>query len=232
MNILLVEDEEKIAAFIKQILEGENFHVTVCESVEDVLEKGHEDQHDLVILDLMFGGKPGEYLLQQMRKARSNIPVLVLSALGQISKKIEMLNLGADDYLTKPFDAQELIARINALYRRYLESEPADQKKYGDLIFARKQNKIMRGKKEEFLTKKEGDVLDMLIQHRGHAVRTEDILLKVWQAKRGYHSNIVQATIRRLRKKIDSGFTHKLIRNIHGIGYMIVLPAKKAEQVE
>lgn len=222
MNVLLIEDEHKIASFIEQILESEQMSVTTCDSVEDAVSHGYPDRHDVIILDLMLRGKPGEYLVGSLRKSRNNIPILVLSALGQISKKIELLNLGADDYLTKPFDAEELIARVHALYRRYLETKQDLEMKLGDLIFYRKQNRVMRGGKEIFLTQKEGDVLDLLIRHQGKAVRTEDILMKVWQAKQGYHSNIVQATIRRLRKKIDDGFDYKLIRNIHGVGYMIV----------
>lgn len=221
MNVLLIEDEEKIAAFIEQVLESEKMEVTVCDSVEEAMGSNYPERHDIIILDLMLRGKPGEYLVNVLRKSRSNIPILVLSALGQINKKIELLNLGADDYLTKPFDAEELIARVNALYRRYLETKQDREMVLGDLVFYRKQNRAVRGDKEIFLTQKEGDVLDLLIRHQGKAVRTEDILMKVWQAKQGYHSNIVQATIRRLRKKIDDGFSHKLIRNIHGVGYMI-----------
>lgn len=230
MNILLVEDDQKIASFIRHVLESEKYSVTVCDSVESAIDDGFHEQNDLIILDLMLGGKPGEYLIEYVRKNRSTVPILVLSALSQISKKVAMLNLGADDYLTKPFDAQELIARVNALYRRYLDSERDENFVCGDLVFYRRQNKIERAGNEAYLTKKEGDVLDLLMQQKGKAVRGEDILMKVWQAKQGYHSNIVQATIRRLRKKIDSGHAYKLIRNIHGIGYMMALPEERVEK--
>lgn len=222
MKVLLVEDEKNIADFIKEILESEKIPVTVSESVEKALKNNYPDDHDVIILDLMLEGKSGDALVESVRKAHSSIPILVLSALSQISKKVELLNLGADDYMTKPFDAEELIARVNALYRRHLESSSADEVIIDDLKFIRKQNKIIRGGRSEYLTKKEGEVLDLLIKNQGNVVRTEDLLLKVWQAKKGYHSNIVQATIRRLRKKIDSGFDHKFIRNVHGIGYMFV----------
>ncbi|MBD3328833.1 response regulator [Candidatus Peregrinibacteria bacterium] len=222
MKILLVEDEKNIADFIKEILESEKISVTTADSVEKALKNNYSDDHDVIILDLMLEGKSGDGLVESLRKAHSSIPILVLSALSQISKKVELLNLGADDYMTKPFDAEELIARVNALYRRHLESSSADEVIIDDLKFIRKQNKIIRGGRSEYLTKKEGEVLDLLIKNQGNVVRTEDLLLKVWQAKKGYHSNIVQATIRRLRKKVDSGFDHKFIRNVHGIGYMFV----------
>jgi two-component system copper resistance phosphate regulon response regulator CusR len=227
MKILLIEDEEKLATFVQQVLENEKMSVTVCDSVEVAIANGYHESNDLIILDLMLPGKPGDFLISTLRKARNNVPILVLSALTQIGKKIEMLNLGADDYLAKPFDAEELIARIYALYRRYLESKQDEKTSSGDVEFYRKQNKIIRAGREIFLTQKEGSVFDLLFRQEGKAVRTEDILMKVWHAKQGYHSNIVQATIRRLRKKIDSGFPHKLIRNIHGIGYMIMLERER-----
>ena len=224
MKILVVEDEEKIASFIQEILEHEGNLVTTCDSIEEVTKKGYEMTHDLIILDLMLAGKRGEFFVKEVRKRRLNIPILVLSALGRISNKIELLNLGADDYMTKPFDAEELIARINAMYRRYLQMERKDQIGYAGFTFFRKQNKIKREGKVIVLTKKEGELLEFLLQNEGKTVRTEDIIRKIWGAKITYHSNVVQATIRRLRKKVDEGFSHKLIENRHGIGYCLNLP--------
>ncbi len=221
MKILIVEDEEKITHFIRSVLEAEGNQVTICDSVEQVLKHGHENTHDLIILDLMLPGKRGEYLLQNIRKKKINVPVLVLSALSRIGNKIELFNLGADDYLTKPFDALELIARINALYRRYLQMERKDQIKVGPITFQRKQNKILRENKEIQLTKKEGELFEFLLQNRGKTVRTEDIIRKIWGSKVNNHSNVVQATIRRLRKKVDEDFSEKLIRSCHGIGYVL-----------
>jgi len=227
MKILVIEDEEKIASFIQKVLEQEGNLITVCDSIEEVNKKGYEMTHDVIILDLMLAGKRGEFFVKEIRKHRLNIPILVLSALGRISNKIELLNLGADDYMTKPFDAEELIARVNAIYRRYLQMERKDQLSYGDFTFFRKQNKIKRQGKEIVLTKKEGELLEFLLQNEGKTVRTEDIIRKIWGAKITYHSNVVQATIRRLRKKVDSGFENKLIENRHGIGYCINLPTTK-----
>lgn len=225
MKILVIEDEEKIASFIKNILEQERNLVTICDSIEDAIKHGYEMTHDLIILDLMLVGKRGDVYVKEIRKKRLNIPILVLSALSRISNKIELLNLGADDYMTKPFDPEELIARINAMYRRYLHMERKDQVNMGAFTFYRKQNKIKREGKEIVLTKKEGELLEFLLQNEGKTVRTEDIIRKIWGAKITYHSNVVQATIRRLRKKVDDGFEYKLIENHHGIGYCLNLPA-------
>ncbi len=223
MKILVIEDEEKIASFIQNVLEVEGNTVTTCESIEDASTHGYEMTNDIIILDLMLPGKRGEFYVKEIRKKRLNVPILVLSALNRISNKIELLNLGADDYMTKPFDAEELIARVNAIYRRNLHTERKDQLSYGDFTFYRNQNKIKRNGKEITLTKKEGELLEFLLQNEGKTVRTEDIIRKIWGAKITYHSNVVQATIRRLRKKVDEGFKHKLIENRHGIGYCINL---------
>lgn len=223
MKILVIEDEEKIASFIQTVLKNEGNFVTVCDSIEKAAEHQYEGTHDLIVLDLMLRGKRGEFYVKEIRKKRLNIPILVLSALSRIEDKIELLNIGADDYMTKPFDAQELIARVNAMYRRYLQSERKDQLNYGDFSFYQKQNKVKREGKEIILTKKEGELLEFLLQNKGKTVRTEDIIRKIWGAKPTYHSNIVQATIRRLRKKMDTGFSHKLIENRHGIGYSLTL---------
>lgn len=227
MKILLIEDEEKIAKFIRSVLESERNLVTVCDSIEEASKHGYEITHDLIILDLMLAGKRGEFYVKDIRKKRLNVPILVLSALGRISNKIELLNLGADDYMTKPFDADELIARVNAVYRRYLAMERKDHMKFGNFEFYRKQNKIKREGKEIVLTKKEGELLELLLQNKGKTVRMEDIVRKIWGSKITYHSNVVQATVRRLRGKVDSGFETKLIENRHGIGYCLNLPEKK-----
>lgn len=224
MKILVIEDEEKILKFLEHVLTHEGHEVTLCESADDALENDYIVNHDLVILDLMLEGIQGDEFVQKIRKSKSNIPILVLSALGQISTKIDLLKMGVDDYMTKPFDAGELIARLEALYRRYLEIDVKDEEDYGEIKFYRKQNKVVRHGKEILLTNREGDLLAHLLKNEGKTVRTEDILAKVWHAKMGYHSNIVQATIRRLRKKIDEGFKFPLIRNVHGIGYSVVLP--------
>lgn len=227
MKILLIEDEEKIAKFIRSVLESEKNLVTVCDSIEEASKRGYEITHDLIILDLMLAGKRGEFYVKDIRKKRLNVPILVLSALGRISNKIELLNLGADDYMTKPFDADELIARVNAVYRRYLAMERKDHMKFGNFEFYRKQNKIKREGKEIVLTKKEGELLELLLQNKGKTVRMEDIVRKIWGSKITYHSNVVQATVRRLRGKVDMGFETKLIENRHGIGYCFNLPEKR-----
>lgn len=224
MRILVVEDEQQIADFLRDVLEQEGYRVTHCTSIEEVLDHDYGMSHDFIILDLMLNGAPGDELVRMLRKAGSKIPILVLSALGQIQSKIDLINLGADDYMVKPFDAQELLARIRASHRRYLEINDVDEETHGDITFYWRQNKLKRGKDLIQLTKKEGELMHFLMQHKGQTVSIEDLLLKVWSSKPGYQSNVVPSTIRRLRRKIDSDYDHKLIENVHGIGYRLVLP--------
>ena len=227
MKILVIEDEKQIADFLLEVLEKEHFVVTVVSNIEEALKQQLPSHHDLIILDLMLPGKGGEVLVQELRKQMRNIPIIVVSALSQIATKIDLMNMGADDYVTKPFDAKELIARINALYRRYLKNKNTDKETYGEITFYWKQNRVEREGKTILLTKKEGELLQFLLENRGLTVRIEDILMRVWQAKVGFTSNVVQSTIRRLRNKIDADFKHKIIRNVHGIGYVLILPEDK-----
>lgn len=224
MKVLILEDEVKLAEYTAEILSKEGYETTTCVSIEEAIKKGLEFEHDIIILDLMLVGKGGEHLVEHLRKNKSKVPVLVLSALDQINTKVSLINMGADDYMTKPFDDAELVARVNALHRRYLDTSYEDKQEFGDIAFYWKQNKLVRGAKEISLTNKEADLFHFLLQNNGKTVKVEDILKKVWQTKVGYHSNVVQSTIRRLRRKVDSDFDHKLIHNVHGVGYTMIIP--------
>ncbi len=223
MKILVLEDEKQLAEFIQKILEHEEHMVTVCPSIEEAMKHSYYDTHDLIILDLMLEGKSGDVLVKDLRSRKNNIPILVLSALSGVHSKVELLSQGADDYLTKPFDAQELLARIKALYRRHLDNgeQHEDFKQFESLTFFYKENRVIREGKVILLTEKECELLLYLIQNKGRTVRIGDILSKVWSSHARYHSNIVQSTVRRLRNKLDRGFSKRILKNIHGIGYIL-----------
>lgn len=226
MKILVLEDEEQLANFIQKVLEKYGFDLTISDSIDEVIEKKYYLSHDLIILDLMLKGDRGETLLRKVRHQNCKVPVLVLSALSQIQTKIELINMGADDYMVKPFHADELVARINALYRRYLEikSDNEDEEEHGSITFFWKRNKLNRSGVEIQLSKKEAELLKVLLHHESEVVTTEELLTQVWGGRIGYQSNVVQSTVRRLRKKIDSDFETALIENIHGIGYRLSIP--------
>ena len=226
MDILLVEDNKETSDYLQEKLTDEGFAVSVCASADEVFNKRLELNHDLIILDLMLDKERGDKVVKQLRKKKNNIPILVLSSLVQTSTKVDLFTLGADDYMTKPFNFQELMARIRALHRRTLETRSDDGENYGEITFYWKQSKLIRKGKEIRLTNKEGDLLKLLLRNEGKTVRSEDILQKVWQINKGHHSNILQSMVRRLRKKLDAGFGHALIRSVHGVGYCLVLPGK------
>lgn len=224
MNILIVEDEEELSSYLQSILARNGYKSTVAECIEEVITEGLAFKHDLIILDLMLNGERGDKLVKHLREKENSTPVLVLSALGQIRTKIQLINLGADDYLVKPFDPEELLARVKALHRRSARiSELRDEEKFGDLTYFHKQKKVLRGNKEILLTKQENLLFEFLLRNNGKVVPTDDILKKVWKNQIGYHSNIIPATVRRLRQKLDEGFEHPLIRNVHGVGYILLL---------
>lgn len=221
MNILLVEDNKELADFLKFILESKDNKVIVCNSVEKVIKNGYQKTpHDLVILDLILKGKGGEALISEFKKNTYKIPIFVLSALSDLKTKIEVMNLGADDYLTKPFDTEELLARLKALFRSYKHLKSPEVEKFKELSYYRKERGVERNGKRISLTPKENEIFEMLLRNKGKTVPKED-LLNLWNTKPGYHSNIVSSLMRRLRKKIDGDFSEKLIINNHGIGYSI-----------
>lgn len=225
MNILVIEDEHDLAAFLKTVLERNGYAVTLLDSIEEAIQQDYASSHDLVVLDLILKGEGGEVFVRRLRQEGNSVPILILSALGQIRTKIDLINLGADDYLTKPFDEEELIVRIKALHRRSHQNQIdfLDEEVFGAVKFYPRQCKLVREGKEIVLTRRESELFTLLLQKRGHVVSFDELLKKVWKARPGYQSNVVQATVRRLRNKVDFGFTDPLIQNIHGVGYTLNL---------
>ena len=221
MRILLIEDEKDLVYFLKKILVNSGHFIDAYESYEQFQEADKGDHYDLLILDLMLQGMQGADIVKDLRRKNVRMPVLILSAISKTPTKTELLNLGADDYLTKPFDVEELMARVKALGRRSVGNAYQDELVYADLTFSPKEHTVTRNNQKIYLTEKEGKLLYELMQNPDKVVRTADLLQMVWQASSGSQSNVVQATVRRLRKKIDTGFKIKLIHNIHGIGYSI-----------
>lgn len=221
MKILLIDDENELVFYVKKILVNAGNEVKSFGSLHEIMNEDFRWDFDVVILDLLLPEIPGKELINKMRKEKNQTPVLILSAVGEPLSKTDLLNLGADDYLTKPFDSQELLARVNALHRRAPNHSYVDQQAFGDYIFCRKENRIQKGEKEIFLTERESEVLDILLKSKGKTIRTTDLLQKIWHVNEGFHSNVVQATVHRLREKLLDGFGEDFITNIHGVGYRI-----------
>lgn len=234
MRILLVEDDKRMAEIVSETLESRDHEVVACHSMQQAVPGVFSERFDLIILDLILGKQRGESLVMQLRKKKIDTPILVTSALGEIVIKVNLFELGADDYLEKPFDQNELLVRAEALQRRCQKNSPqCEEEDYEGVVFDWKHNEVVRGGVRIPLTRKQGELLRLLVTSHGKTVKTEDILQKIWKVRSGYHSNIVQSMIRRLRRQLDTGFPHKLIRNVHGVGYSLVLPETEEElQVE
>ncbi|HTR18897.1 MAG TPA: response regulator transcription factor [Candidatus Paceibacterota bacterium] len=223
MRVLIVEDEKRIADFLKESLEAEYFAVDVVDDGDKGAYYAQINDYDLIILDIMLPKKDGFEVLHELRSVGITIPILVLSVKSETVKKVDFLNAGADDYLTKPFVLSELLARIRALLRRPQKTE-AEVFAVGDLTLNVKAGKVTRGKRDIYLTRKEFMLLRYLMQNEGSIISRGMILEHVWDMSADIFSNTIESHILSLRKKLgDTGKT-RLIQTVPGRGYKIEAP--------
>jgi DNA-binding response OmpR family regulator len=220
MRLLLVEDEEKVAAFIVRGLEAERFAVDVATDGRSAIELSNAYQYDLVILDLMLPEISGTEVLRRIRQNDSHVPVLVLTARDALGDKIEHFELGADDYLTKPFAFAELLVRIKALLRRGAVSR-SNVLRVADLELDRLSQQVKRAGRRVELTGKEYALLEYLMLSAGRVLSRTMIIEHVWDQSFDGATNIVDVYVRHLRNKVDEGQERKLIRTVRGVGYAI-----------
>ncbi len=219
MRILLVEDEKNVAAFIKKGLEEEFYAVDVAGNGTDGLFLATSNDYDLVILDIMLPGIGGIEICKQMREKGVRTPVLMLTAIDSVSSKVEGLESGADDYLTKPFAFSELLARIKALLRR--KAETVGELAIEDLRMDLLTRRVFRGDKEVVLTPKEFSLLEYLLRNKDRVLSRTQIIENIWGYNFDPNSNIVDVHIRFLREKLDTGFDKRLIHTVRGTGYIV-----------
>jgi two-component system, OmpR family, copper resistance phosphate regulon response regulator CusR len=220
MRILLVEDEEKVSRFVARGLTSERFAVDVARDGKSGWELAQTYQYDLVILDLLLPGLTGSEVLHRIRKSKSQVPVLILTARDSLGDKVEHFEAGADDYLTKPFAFAELLVRVKALLRRGPATR-ASVLRVGDLELDRLSQQVKRAGKRVELTSKEYGVLEYLMANTGRVLTRTMILEHVWDQSFDGATNIVDVYVRHLRAKVDDVHEHKLIRTIRGLGYVI-----------
>lgn len=221
MRLLIVEDEESIAKLLKKTLEKEAYavdYLTTGDAGQRRLEMSHDD-YDLAILDMMLPGKSGLEILREVRSQKIDIPILVLTARDDLNDKVAALELGADDYLTKPFSIQELLARIRAILRRPPESLP-NQLEVDDLVLDTKTRQVSRQGKVINLTVKEFALLEYLMRHSNQVVSRNQIVDHLWGYDFMSASNIVDVHIKNLRKKINNR-RRKVLETVRGLGYRI-----------
>jgi len=220
MRILVVEDEKKVSGFIKKGLQEEGYAVDVAFDGKTGLQMAMDRIHDLIVLDIHLPGMDGLSLLHQLRTARVSTPVLLLTVRANIEDKVLGLDSGADDYLTKPFAFQELVARIRALLRRQTE-EKLPVLRFADLTLDPARRVVLRGARKIDLTAKEYALLDYFIRNPGRVLTRTMIVEHVWDYNFDSMTNIIDVYVNYLRRKIDSDREHKLIRTVRGVGYVL-----------
>jgi DNA-binding response OmpR family regulator len=226
MRVLLIEDEEPIADVIKWGLEEAHYSVDVTGDGARGLELATEQEYALILLDVMLPGLSGWDICQRLRARRNLTPILMLTARDALHDRVRGLDLGADDYLTKPFDFPELLARIRALLRRD-KIHRSRVIQVADLEIDTGARRVFRGGQEVSLTEREYTLLEALAMQEGQALTREYVQERVWHDDSSY-SNTVDAYIRLLRKKIDAGHSQKLIQTVHGIGYTLkIMPGEE-----
>jgi DNA-binding response OmpR family regulator len=220
MRILVVEDERKIALFVQRGLKECGFAVDIVHHGDEALEIILNNHFDAVVLDIMLPGRDGLSILRVLRRRSNTVPVLLLTARGEISERVEGLDLGADDYLAKPFSIDELAARVRALNRRN-SGENLVRYRVEDLSLDVATRVARRGSRRIDLTTREFGLLECLMRAPGRVFTRTQLCQHVWEYHFDPESNLVDVYIQRLRRKVDDGETSKLIQTVRGAGYRI-----------
>jgi two-component system copper resistance phosphate regulon response regulator CusR len=220
MRILIVEDEIKAASYLKKGLSEHGFTVDIATTCEDGLHLARSEGYDLIVLDVMLPDRQGWSVVQELRAEGYDLPILFLSARDAVHDRVYGLELGADDYLVKPFAFSELLARIRTLLRRQPQRQ-TDQLQVNDLELDLLRHKARRGGLTLDLTAKEFQLLALLLRRSGEVLSRTFISEQVWGINFDSDTNIVDVAIRRLRKKVDDPFPTKLIHTIRGVGYVL-----------
>ena len=222
MRVLVVEDERKLAQVLSSALQAEHYDVVVAVTGEDGFYRANAELFDLVVLDLMLPGRNGLEILQTLRQRHVETPVLILTARDGIDDRVLGLDLGADDYLVKPFALPELLARFRALLRR---GRPSDvfRLKAADLEVDLVARRVVRGERAIELTGREFDLLEYLLRHQGHLVSREMLARDVWKEPRRATplDNVIDVQMTRLRRKVDVEGAPRLIHTVRGVGFVL-----------
>ena len=221
MNILLIEDEQKVAAFIKKGLEEQFHNVTIAYDGGMGAKLALEQDFELIILDVILPNINGFEVCKQIRQFKKEVPILMLSALGTVNDKVQGLENGADDYLTKPFHFEELLARIKALDRRRSLVLPGTVYQVGDLQMDCYRKTVTRENKMILLTVKEFTLLEVLMYNKNRVLSRVYIAESVWGINFNRGTNLIDVYINYLRTKVDRGYSKQLIHTVIGMGYMI-----------
>ncbi|CAG9165184.1 Transcriptional regulatory protein CusR [Cupriavidus laharis] len=228
MKLLVVEDEAKTGEYLRQGLTEAGFVVDLAANGLDGHHLAMSEAYDLIILDVMLPDVDGWRILQTLRAADNRVPVLFLTARDSVADRVKGLELGADDYLVKPFAFAELLARVRTLLRRGSAQVSVDRVQVGDLVLDLARRRASRGGRRIVLTSKEFSLLELLVRRRGEVLPRSLIASQVWDMNFDSDSNVIDVAIRRLRAKIDDDFDTKLIQTVRGMGYVLEDPKDTA----
>lgn len=224
MKILIVEDEPKTGDYLKQGLVEAGFVVDLVRDGLDGLHHALTQAYDLIILDVMLPGLDGLGVLTGIRRAGKDMPVLFLTARDSVDDRVKGLELGADDYLVKPFAFSELLARVRTLLRRGSKATAAQTLRAADLDLDVMRRRVSRAGKRIDLTAKEFSLLELLLRRQGEVLPRSLIASQVWDMNFDSDTNVIEVAMRRLRAKVDDDFSPKLIRTVRGMGYVLENP--------
>jgi DNA-binding response OmpR family regulator len=220
VKVLIVEDEKRIASFVRKGLEAQGFVVEISQDGDEGYALATSRPYDVLVLDIMLPGRDGLSILRNLRERRIPLPVILLTARSELNERLEGLNLGADDYLTKPFHIEELIARLHAVTRRAAGASQSVLA-VADLTLNLLTRKVTRGDQALELTAREFSLLEHLMRSPGRVLTRVEICERVWDYNFDPGTNLVDVYIQRLRKKVDGASAQKLIETIRGVGYRI-----------
>jgi two-component system copper resistance phosphate regulon response regulator CusR len=224
MKILVVEDETKTGDYLKQGLTEAGFVVDLERDGNDGLHAAMTEQYQLLILDIMLPLRDGWSILKAVRESGNDVPTLFLTARDQVDDRVKGFDLGADDYLVKPFAFSELLARVRSLLRRGKTTEPAVMR-IADMELDLQRRRVTRAGKRITLTAKEFALLELLLRRHDEVLPRSLIASQVWDMNFDSDTNVIEVAVRRLRAKVDDGFEPKLIHTVRGMGYVLETPA-------
>ena len=227
MRLLFAEDDKQLLTAISRGLRESGYEVDQATAGGPALTMAQEGEYDVIILDVLLPGKSGIIVCKSIREAGNKVPILMLTALDAVEQRIAGLDAGADDYLTKPFDFGELLARLRALTRRHRDTAPP-RLVIGDLEIDNERRTVKRGGRDISLTAREFTLLQYLAQHAGRVVTRAELMEHVWDDTQTNYSNIIDVYAGRLRRKIDEGERDAMFATVRGVGFRLEAPTATA----
>lgn len=220
MRVLVIEDEKKVAAFVQNGLAQQGIQAEVCHHGDEGLRRATSEPFDALVLDIMLPGRDGLSIVRKLRAEGHDVPVVLLTARGDVDERVEGLNLGADDYLPKPFAMTELVARLRAVWRRRA-GVTSNVLAYADVVMNLATREVRRGDRNLALTQQEFSLLECLLRLPEKVVTRTELSQQVWGYQFDPGTNVVEVAVQRLRRKLDQGFERPLVQTVRGVGYLL-----------